>query len=41
MTTIQILQDFDDWMRKIKNIHYGNNEQIQKAYERLIPQSND
>ena len=26
---------FDDWMRKIKNIYYYDNEQMCNAYERI------
>lgn len=28
---------FYNWMLKIKNIHYANNEQMSRAYERINP----
>jgi hypothetical protein len=27
---------FDEWMRSMHNIHYANNEQMTKAYQKII-----
>lgn len=35
-TKIQRLQDFDKWMRKIKNIHYHDNSKAVEAYRRIL-----
>lgn len=35
MVTIEKIQDFNSWMLKIKNIHYSDNEKMDKAYSRL------
>lgn len=29
------INDFNNWMLKIKNIHYSDNEQMYNAYQRL------
>lgn len=29
------IERFDEWMKKIKNIHYHDNEQMCNAYERV------
>lgn len=33
---IKKLKAFDKWMRKIKNIHYGDNKVMDKAYDRVL-----
>lgn len=35
-TKIKKLKSFDKWMRKIKNIHYGDNKNMDKAYDRVL-----
>lgn len=27
---------FDEWMRDMHNVHYANNEQMTKAYQKII-----
>jgi len=34
---IKEAKKFDEWMRKIKNIHYGNNDKMLVAYQRVQP----
>ena len=29
-------EQFNEWMRKMGNIHYNNNEMMCNAYERII-----
>lgn len=41
MTGIQRLTDFDKWMRKIKSIHYMDHKAMQRAYDKLRPQTDD
>ena len=31
---------FNEWMKKIKNIYYSDNEKMCKAYERIIEFNN-
>ena len=31
---------FNEWMKKIKNIYYYDNEKMRKAYERIIEFNN-
>lgn len=32
---IKEAKKFDSWLRKIKNVHYANNEKLLEAYSRI------
>ena len=34
------INNFDNWMRKINNIHYANNEQMLNAYNKIKTNEN-
>ena len=36
MKTNSNVKRFDDWMRKIKNKHYANNESMVIAYDKVL-----
>ena len=35
LNTFEKIQAFDIWMRKIRNIYYGDNDKMVKAYESI------
>lgn len=37
ITDIKEAKRFDNWMKKIKNIYYPDNEKMLRAYERIQP----
>ena len=41
MTNIKELDRFNNWMLKIKNIHYSDNIQMLKAYNKIENVNND